>query len=55
MNKKETKAPDVAYQGDAQFTPIEKTTVERAVNTDKDVFKVGDLLLHVLPGRVVRW
>ena len=54
VNKKETKAPDVAYQGDAQFTPIEKTTVERAVNTDKDVFKVGDLLLHVLPGRVVR-
>ena len=43
VNKKETKAPDVAYQGDAQFTPIEKTTVERAVNTDKDVFKVGDL------------
>ena len=42
VNKKETKAPDVAYQGDAQFTPIETTTVERAVNTDKDVFKVGD-------------
>ena len=43
VNKKETKAPDIAYQGDAQFTPIEKTTVQRAVNTDKDVFKVGDL------------
>jgi hypothetical protein len=43
VNKKETKAPDVAFQGDPQFTSIEKTTVERAVNTDKDVFKVGDL------------
>jgi hypothetical protein len=43
VSKKETKAPDVAYQGDAQFTPIEQTTVQRAVNTDKDVFKVGDL------------
>ena len=43
VNKKELKAPDVAFQGDPKFTPIEKTTVERAVNTDKDVFKIGDL------------
>jgi hypothetical protein len=43
VKKKELKAPDVPYQGDPQFTPIEKTTVQRAVNTDKDVFKVGDL------------
>jgi len=43
VNRKEATAPDVAYQGDAQFTPIEQTTVQRAVNTDKDVFKVGDL------------
>jgi hypothetical protein len=43
VKKKELKAPDVAFQGDPQFTPIEKTTVQRAVNTDKDVFKVGDL------------
>ena len=42
VNKKEVKAPEVAFQGDPQFTPIEQTTVERAVNTDKDVFKVGD-------------
>ena len=42
VNKKETKAPDVAFQGDPQFTPIEPTTVQRAVNTDKDVFKFGD-------------
>jgi hypothetical protein len=43
VNKKQTKAPDVAFQGNAEFAPIEKTTVQRAVNTDKDVFKVGDL------------
>ncbi len=42
VNKKQTKAPEVAFQGDPKFTPIEKTTVQRAVNTDKDVFKVGD-------------
>ncbi len=43
VNKKEAKAPDVAFQGDPQFAPIEQTSVQRAVNTDKDVFKVGDL------------
>ena len=43
VNKKELKAPDVAFEGDPQFTPIEKTTVARAVNTDKDVFKIGDV------------
>jgi hypothetical protein len=42
VNKKEIKAPEVDFQGDANFQPIEKTTVQRAVNTDKDVFKVGD-------------
>jgi hypothetical protein len=42
VKKKEMKAPEVAFQGDPQFTPIEQTTVQRAVNTDKDVFKVGD-------------
>jgi hypothetical protein len=42
VNKKELKAPVVDYGGDPQFQPIEQTTVQRAVNTDKDVFKVGD-------------
>jgi hypothetical protein len=40
VNKKELKAPDVAFQGDPEFVKIEQTTVERAVNTDKDVFKI---------------
>jgi hypothetical protein len=43
VNRKDLKAPDVAFQGKPEFTPIEATTVQRAVNTDKDVFKVGDL------------
>jgi hypothetical protein len=43
VNRKELKAPDVEYQGDPQFQAIPKTTVERAVNTDKDIIKVGDL------------
>jgi hypothetical protein len=42
VNKKEAKAPDVAFQGNPEFAAIEQTTVQRAVNTDKDVFKVGD-------------
>jgi len=42
VKKKETKAPDVAFQGEPEFAAVEKTTVQRAVNTDKDIFKVGD-------------
>jgi hypothetical protein len=43
VNRKELKAPEVAYQGDPKFEPIPSTTVARAVNTDKDIIKVGDL------------
>lgn len=43
VNKKELKAPEVTYQGEPKFEPIEKTSVQRAVNTDKDIIKVGDL------------
>jgi len=43
IDKKLVKAPDVEFQGEPQFQPIEKTTVARAVNTDKDIIKVGDL------------
>ncbi|HEX5776560.1 MAG TPA: hypothetical protein VFX95_07760, partial [Caulobacteraceae bacterium] len=43
VHKKDAKAPDVAFQGNPEFVPIETTTVQRAVNTDKDVFKIGDL------------
>ncbi len=50
VNKKEIKAPDVAYQGDPKFEPIEKTSLSRAVNTDKDIIKVGDLYYMCFQG-----
>jgi len=50
VNRKEIKAPEVAYQGAPQFAPIEKTTVSRAVNTDKDIIKVGDLYYMCFQG-----
>jgi hypothetical protein len=50
VSKKEVKAPDVTYQGDPDFQPIEKTTVARAVNTDKDIIKVGDLYYMCFQG-----
>src|SRR5204863_8608059 len=43
VNKKELKAPEVEFQGPPEFQPIEKTTVSRAVNTDKDIIRNGDL------------
>ena len=48
---KTLQAPEVAYQGGTpEFQPIEKTTVQRAVNTDKDIFKVGDLYYMCFQG-----
>ena len=43
VDKKQVKAPEVQFQGEPQFQAIEQTTVSRAVNTDKDIIKVGDL------------
>ena len=40
--RKEIKAPEVQFQGEPQFQPIEQTKVARAANTDKDIIKVGD-------------
>jgi hypothetical protein len=50
VNKRELKAPDVAYRGEPQFEPIESTTLSRAVNTDKDIIKVGDLYYMCFQG-----
>jgi hypothetical protein len=51
VNKKELKAPEVAYQGEPKFVPVEKTKgVEYAVNTDKDVVKFGDLYYMCFQG-----
>ena len=43
VNKKQAKAPEVKYLGDPKFEKVEKTKVERAVNTDKSIIKVGDM------------
>ncbi len=48
--QKSLKAPDVVYDGDPKFEPIEKTTVSRAVNTDKSIIKVGDLYYMCFEG-----
>jgi hypothetical protein len=50
VNKKTVKAPEVDYDGQPQFQPIEKTTVARATNTDKDIIKVGDLYYMCFQG-----
>jgi hypothetical protein len=50
VDKKSVKAPEVKYQGTPEFQPIEKTSVERAVNTDKDIIKVGDLYYMCFQG-----
>ena len=47
---KTVQAPEVAYQGPPEFQPIETTTVQRAVNTDKDIIKVGDLYYMCFQG-----
>jgi uncharacterized membrane protein YgcG len=48
---KTLQAPEVEYQGGTpQFQPIETTTVQRAVNTDKDIFQVGDLYYMCFQG-----
>jgi hypothetical protein len=50
VKRKDLKAPEVAYQGEPKFEPIEKTKVERAVNTDKQILKVGDLYYMCFQG-----
>ena len=48
---KTLKAPDVAYSNNkAEFKTIPPTKVQQAVNTDKDIFKVGDLFYMCFQG-----
>ncbi len=42
VNKNEIESPEVIYQGDPEYVEIEPTSLERAVNTDKDIIKAGD-------------
>jgi hypothetical protein len=52
VNKKELKAPEVIYQGEPQFTPVDGAAkgVEQAVNTDKQIVKYGDLYYMCFQG-----
>ena len=50
VNRKEIKAPEVAYQGDPKFEPIETTKLQYAVNTDKQIIKFGDLYYMCFQG-----
>lgn len=42
VNKKELQAPDVNYNGEAQYEKIQGTQLQRAANTDKEIIKYGD-------------
>ncbi len=42
VNREQIKAPEVIYQGEPQYENIGSTQLQRAVNTDKDIIKVGD-------------
>jgi hypothetical protein len=50
VSKKMVKAPDVSYLETPEFEPIAPTTVARATNTDKDIFKIGDLYYMCFEG-----
>jgi hypothetical protein len=50
VNINEVKAPDVVYHGDPQFAAIEGTQLQRAVNTDKDIIKVGEMYYMCFQG-----
>jgi len=50
INKNELKAPEVVYQGTPSFLAIEGTSLSRAVNTDKDIIKFGDLYYMCFQG-----
>jgi len=50
VSKTMVPAPDVAYAGMPEFQTISPTTVARATNTDKDIFKVGDLYYMCFQG-----
>ena len=53
VNRKDTKAPEVIYQGGKpEFKPIDGAAkgLEQAVNTDKDIIKYGDLYYMCFQG-----
>ena len=50
VSKTDVPAPEVVYQGEPEFEAVPTTSVARAVNTDKDIIKVGDLYYLCVEG-----
>ena len=50
VDKKKVKAPEVKYQGEPEVRADREDEVERAVNTDKNIIKVGDLYYMCFQG-----
>jgi len=50
VNRREISAPAVNYADAPQFEPIAKTSVARAVNTDKEILKVGGMYYMCFEG-----
>ena len=50
VNRHEISPPAVTYQGPPQFEPIENTSVARAMNTDKNILKAGDMYYMCFDG-----
>jgi hypothetical protein len=50
VNRREISAPAVNYEGTPRFEPIENTSVARAVNTDKQILKVGNMYYMCFDG-----
>ena len=50
VKKRELKAPEVRYQGTPEYEPIPQTQAARAVNTDKEIIRVGDLFYMCFQG-----
>ena len=50
VNRRAVSPPAVDYQGTPQFESIEQTSVARAVNTDKQILKVGNMYYMCFDG-----
>ncbi len=50
VNRKGLQTPEVQYQGEPVFQPIDRTSLQRAVNTDKDIIKIGALYYMCFQG-----
>ena len=50
VSKSQAKPENVVYQGEPQFQMIDTTTVQRAVNTDKDVFLIDGAYYYCYQG-----